>query len=171
MSDSPDPTDLKFEPFSNVIINRHENDEQGTPEYCRETAAILYAIAYGVVQARHDYSRILERKITRDQERFRKLKEQADELEEKLVELDRRLRDPNRLRPDPLGPSLPRGGKPDVVTIRPRPPLVASSCPGSWTKPSVRCEDSGDCDNCGRTIGLQRGGYLARHSWGGKFSA
>ena len=162
MSATPDPTELKFEPFSNVIINRHEDDDEQDKVYCQETAAILYAIAYGVVEAQRHYTRIVERAHARDQERFRKLKEQTNELEEKLVELDRRLRDPNRLRPDPLGPSVPRRGKP---------PLVASTCPGSWTQPRARCEDSGDCGNCGRTIGLQRGGYLARHSWGGKFSA
>ena len=160
MSATPDPTELKFEPFSNVIINRHEDDDEQDKVYCQETAAILYAIAYGVVEAQRHYTRIVERAHARDQERFRKLKEQTNELEEKLVELDRRLRDPNRLRPDPLGPSVPRGSR--------EPKLVV----GSW------CEMGGlvvmydipgkipkktQCPKCTRDVKVTIMGMYYRH--------
>lgn len=166
MSDSPDSTELRFGPFANLIIERHrdDDDESGmgfTPDYCRETAALVFVEAAKVVDKWRGYTETLERASTRDRERYQKLKEEKHALEEKVVELDRRLRDPNRLRPDPLGPSVPRGRQQELVD-------------GPMDPTSPWCEGAGErqdeppdgmvsiCERCNREVKLNRG-HVPRH--------
>ncbi len=175
--------ELRFHPFRLLIEEKFGGldgilGEAETPEFLNQVTAEIYAIAYQTVadlQALFDNERA---KNTRLRKLRDQLKEDKRELEDKVVELDRRLRDPNRLRPDPLGPSLSRGGQPKLV-IEP-PPKEAEWCPGSWAKAKLinKKDIAFKCDRCGRMMIPRQGytdadgvGQVPRHKWGGRFSA
>lgn len=173
--------ELRFTPIYQVLVDRLPEDEDGwiaTPEgqnLRQEAAAEIYAIARRTTDALRGYIETLERASARDQEKFKRMKEAKDELADKVVELDRRLRDPNRLRPDPLGPSVPRGGKPELVEKKDpswmsnEPPSKPDWCPGRMHKPyMVDAEDMGCCDHCGRWLAIQAE-HLPWHKWGGRY--
>lgn len=168
---------LRFEPFANIMINRHESDEVDA-DYCRETAALVFVEAAKVTDRLHE---LMTEALDRHNQQCDRLRRQRDGLDGELTQAQQRIRDletPGR--PDPLGLALPRTcGEPPVVSVHTASDvkidysqLDPAWCAG-WNEPVVmgsRRHNKGTCAICGRRIGLQKNGNPRRHKRGRGFN-
>lgn len=174
-NDTGDNDVLRFGTIADLIISRHEDDwqdfEEAPPgtyakDYCRETAALVFVEAMKVVDQYKHYVAVLEKCNAGERERLRNMKEQRDEAIDKAVELDKRLRDPNRKRPDPLGPSVPRStGQPALVELLPHRLVAGETClmGGLVVMFNGDPEDLAECPKCGRVVKVTKMGKYYQH--------